>query len=86
MKNATRHIMLLALAVLLLAVFAGCNGGDTTPVVSADGLQIGTLEVLPNAYLNEAFDLREILLMEEGVEYSATACYVKYTLDETTGT
>ena len=72
MKNATRKIMLLALAVLLLAVFAGCNESDTTPAISADALQINTLEILPNAYLNEAFDLREILLMEEGVEYSAT--------------
>ena len=55
MKNATRKIMLLALAVLLLAVFAGCNGEGTESAVSADCPQINTVEILPNAYLNEAF-------------------------------
>ena len=86
MKNATRKIMLLALAVLLLAVFAGCNGEGTEPAVSADCPQINTVEILPNAYLNEAFDLREILIMEDGVEYSATAFYVTAIFDEATNT
>ena len=50
----------------------------------ADALKVNTIRFMPYAYLGEAFDLREVLLMEDGVEYSATACYVEVSQDEVT--
>lgn len=73
MKKATRIILLFVVAVCLLAAFAGC---DQEPAVQSGSLQVNTIKIMPYAYLNEEFDLRDVLLMEEGVEYSATACYV----------
>lgn len=51
---------------------------------SAEALKVNTIRFMPYAYLGESFDLREVLLMEEGVEYSATACYVEVSQDEAT--
>ena len=80
MKKATRRILLIVLATLLIASFAACNSQNNK--ISSGTLQINTVEVIPSAYLNEVFDLREIILMEDDVEYSATVCCAKYTLDE----
>ncbi len=74
MKKAFRNIVLFVVAVVLIAALAGCN---QEPAAQYDGkLQINTIKFMPYAYLGESFDLREVLLMEEGVEYSATALYV----------
>lgn len=56
--------------------------GGQEEQVSGDALQVSTVKFMPYAYLNESFDLREqVLLPEEGVEYSATACYVVVSKD-----
>ncbi len=82
MKKTARNLILLVVAVLLIASFAGCNQKET-PAAASD-LQVNTIKFMPYAYLNESFDLRDVLLMEEGVDYSATACYVEVKQDETT--
>lgn len=51
---------------------------------ATEALKVNTIKFMPYAYLGEAFDLREVLLMEDGVEYSATACYVEVSQDEVT--
>ena len=81
MKKTTGRILLIVLAALLLASFAACDSQKNSHTGNA--LEINTVEVIPSAYLNEVFDLRDIILMEDGVEYSAKASYVKYTFDET---
>lgn len=83
MKKTIRNIILLVVAVMLIATFAGCNQQET-PNVATGSLQINTIKFMPYAYLGESFDLRDVLLMEDGVEYSATGCYVEVKQDETT--
>lgn len=83
MKKTIRNFILLVVAVLLVAAFAGCDNQET-PAEAGSSLQINTIKFMPYAYLDESFDLRDVLLMEEGVEYSATGCYVEVTQDETT--
>ena len=94
MKKTARNIVLIVVAVLLVAalVVAGIFflpsllGGNQNPVASGK-LQVNTIKIMPYAYMGESFDLRDVLLMEDGVEYSATACYVdietmtEYTLE-----
>lgn len=59
--------------------------GGQEDQVTGEALQVSTVKFMPYAYLNEAFDLREqVLLPEEGVEYSATACYVVVSRDSET--
>ena len=69
MKKITRNLLAVSLALLVLFAVTGCNNGTTN-----DDLQVKTIEVLPYAYLNEVFDLRDVILMEDGVEYSAQVC------------
>ena len=83
MKKTIRNLILLVVAVLIVAAFAGC-GDQETPVAAGSSLQINTIKFMPLAYLDESFDLRDVLLMEEGVEYSATGCYVEVKQDEAT--
>ena len=71
MKQSIRNVFLVVLAAILLISFAACktesdneNGGSL--------LQIETIKILPKAYINEPYDLWEILIPEDGVEYSAT--------------
>ncbi len=86
MKKTTRNIILFVVAAVLLAALAGC---EQKPVVQSGGdkLQVNTIKYMPYAYMGESFDLRDVLLMEEGVAYSATALYVdistktEYTLE-----
>ena len=80
MKKTTGRILLIVLAILLLASFAACGSQKDTQ--GGKALEINTVEIIPSAYLNEVFDLRDVILMEDGVSYSAKASYVKYTLDE----
>lgn len=75
MKKTTRALLLIVVAVLLLTAFVGCQEQET-PVANSSSLQVNTIKFMPYAYMGESFDLRDVLLMEEGVEYSATACYV----------
>ena len=82
MKKTTGRILLIVLAALMLASFTACGSQKDTQV--SKSLEINTVEVIPSAYLNEVFDLRDVILMEEGVEYSAKVSYVKYAFDETT--
>lgn len=56
----------------------------TQEQTDSGALRVNTIRFMPYAYLGESFDLREVLLMEEGVEYSATACYVEVSQDEVT--
>lgn len=83
MKKTVRNLILLVVAVLLVAAIAGCDKQET-PGAADSALQINTIKFMPMAYLDESFDLRDVLLMEEGVEYSATGCYVEVKQDETT--
>lgn len=83
MKKTVRNLILLVVAVLLVAAIAGCDKQET-PGAAGSALQINTIKFMPMAYLDESFDLRDVLLMEEGVEYSATGCYVEVKQDETT--
>ena len=78
MKKMTRNFILFLVAILLVGSFAGCNQ-EETPVATST-LQVNTIKFMPYAYLDEEFDLRDVLLMEEGVEYSATARYVEVKL------
>ena len=72
-------------AVLAVALVA-C--GNETPAQTGEvqSLQVSTIQYMPNAYVNESFDLRDVINMEEGVEYSATAFYVLATYDDATNT
>ena len=81
MSKTIRNVFLIVFAVLLLMALAGCNEEKSD---SGAPLQITTLKSMPSAYLNEPFDLREVLTIEKGVTYSATACYVEYTYQEAT--
>ena len=51
---------------------------------AADPLQVETIRFMPYAYLGESFDLREVIIMDDTVEYSATACYVEVSQDPET--
>ena len=83
MKKAIRNILLVALTAMVLLGLAACMEQDA---VGANPLQVETLRVLPKAYQFEEYDLRDIIIMEDGVSYSATACYVEQVLDEATKT
>ena len=78
MKKTIRSIFLIALSLLLLVSFVAC-GGETAK--KNGSLQVNTVKIIPTAYENEPYDLREVILMEDGVKYSATACYIEYIFD-----
>ena len=81
MKHTVRNIFLMLLTAVLLVSFAACKEDSATDT-SADGiLRIETVKILPTAYIDEPYDLWEIIVPEDGVEYSATACYTKVTLN-----
>ena len=85
MKNASRKILLISLVlILMLIAFTGCNQGDAEQTVNSGKLRVNTVAVIPNAYLNEPFDLRDVIIMDDDVEYSATASYVDYIFAEDT--
>ena len=81
MKHAVRNILLIVLSALLLVSFAGCKKEETAAPSIQSALQIDTVKIIPLAYLDEPYDLYEVILTEEGVEYSATACYTDVTLN-----
>ena len=78
MRKTIRNVFLIALSLLLLGSFAACGVETATENGS---LQVSTIKIVPTAYLDEAYDLREVILMEDGVNYSATACYIEYIFD-----
>lgn len=83
MKQSIRNVFLIVLAAILLVSFAACTTGSDNE--NGDNLlQIETIKILPKAYINEPYDLWEILIPEDGVEYSATACYTEVTLNAET--
>ena len=84
MKKTMRSLFLIALALVLAASFAACDTEQTPAAVNSGSLRINTVEILPEAYINEPYDLQEIILMEEGVTYSATAFYVETVRDTET--
>ncbi len=60
-----------------LSLITSLFAGEEDESASGDSLKVSTVKFMPYAYLNEPFNLREqVLLPEEGIEYSATACYV----------
>lgn len=79
MKHIIRNILLILLSAVLLVSFAAC-GDKGEQNTGADGeLLIETVKIIPAAYINEPYDLSEILILEQGVEYSATARYTEVT-------
>ena len=84
MKKSFRNVLLMMLAVLLLISCAACKTGSAGSSESNGALQIETVKILPQAYINEPYDLWEIIIAEDGVDYSATACYTEVTLDAET--
>ena len=81
MKRSFRNIFLMILAVVLLFALAGC-GEEKNSVDNA--LSIETVKILPKAYINEEFSLWDVINEEDGVEYSAVACYIETALDPDT--
>ncbi len=81
MKKTARSLFLICLVFLLLFSIAGCKTQDEAENGS---LKINTVPIMPYAYLNEQFDLREVIDMEDGVEYSAEVCYIKMIIDTET--
>ena len=63
---------IVATAVILL----GQGGSGETAY--RNELVIDIVGVIPPAYTGESYDLRQVVKMEEGVEYTATACYQNY--------
>ena len=84
MKHTVRNILLIVFAALLLVSFAGCKKEETVAPSAQSTLQIDTVKIIPLAYLDEPYDLYEVILAEKGVEYSATACYTDVTLNAET--
>ena len=82
MKKAMKSIWLILLVAAMLAAFAGCNQNGSSK--ETGNLSVKTVEIIPTAYLDEPYDLNNIILTEDGVEYSATACYVEYVYNEST--
>ena len=80
MKKAMKNILLMLVTIALLASFAGCDQQGSSKGKSP--LTVNTVQIVPAAYLDEPYDLLDIILTEEGVEYSATACYVEYVYNE----
>lgn len=64
------------------------NSEETEPTETSTEPQttpkpkIVTIQFIPYAYVGEVYDLRQTFLMEDGVEYSATACYVEKNFDD----
>ena len=83
MKKMARNMVLILLSALLVAACVGCDQQDASQ--GAAGLQVNTINVLPAAYLNEPYDLLEIILIDDGVEYSATAVQKETIYSEETG-
>lgn len=84
MKHTLRNIFLIFIAAVMLVSFTACKE-DTAIDTDAEGaLRIETVKILPKAYIDEPFDLWEIIVPEDGVDYSATASYTKVTLDSNT--
>ena len=81
MSKTFRKVLLMILSALLLFSVAACKDEQAKP---QQELIIETVKVLPKAYLGEEFDLWEVIVTEDGVKYSATACYTETILDPTT--
>ena len=86
MKKKT-IIIIAVCAVLLLALAATgvmlwLNNQPDAPEQNSD-LRVDLITVIPAAYMNEQYDLKQIIEMQEGVEYSAQVFYQNYdTMEE----
>ena len=83
MNRRIRNVLLILMTVLLLASFTACADGDSTK--NNGTLQVETIPFMPTAYLNESFDLRDVIVMEDGVDYSAVVKYTTVTRNKETG-
>ena len=84
MKKAMKSFLLILLATAILAAFAGCNQHGSSK--DSGNLTVDTVEIITTAYLDEPYDLTNVILLEEGVEYSATAVYSKAVRNEENNT
>ena len=66
-----------AAAMLLAAVLSGCDGslGNET-TVDPNALSITLKEHIPDAYVGESYDLSNVYVEEDGVDYDFEASYV----------
>ena len=65
MRKFLKSAVLLLLAVLLATCFAAC--GEEESGQKNGPLQVNTIKIIPTAYQYEAYDLQDVILMEEGV-------------------
>ena len=82
MNKAIRSLLLIAIAALLLTAFTAC--GQQGGAGASGPLKVDVIEVIPGAYIDEVFDLRDILVMQDGVTYTATGRYVEVIRDAET--
>ena len=61
MRKTIRSVFLIALSLLLLVSFVAC-GGETAK--KEGSLQVNTVKIIPTAYENEPYDLREVILSQ----------------------
>ena len=84
MKHLMRNVLLLLLVSIMLLSFAACNEQSDGGSKAEGSLKIETVKVITPAYLDEPYDIMQILLPQDGVKYSATARYTDVTLDPET--
>ena len=84
MKHLMRNVLLLLLVSIMLLSFAACNEQSDGGSKAEGPLKIETVKVITPAYLDEPYDIMQILLPQDGVKYSATARYTDVTLDPET--
>ena len=84
MKKVMKSFLLILLATAILAAFAGCNQQGSSKETGS--LTVDTVEIITTAYLDEPYDLTNVILLEESVEYSATAVYSKVVRNEENNT
>ena len=73
-------VAMIALILLAAVVVTGALlwPGDNSRSPQTSSLSISFEKTIPPAYIAEPYDLRQILRMEDGVEYSAVAYYQNY--------
>ena len=81
-------IVIIAVCAVVISALAATgvalwlNGQPEAPDQNSD-LRVDLITVIPAAYMNEQYDLKQIIEMQEGVEYSAQVFYQNYdTMEE----
>ena len=81
-------IAIIAACVVAVAVVLAAVGIVVWQLIPSNepednsALQVNLVTVIPGAYMGEPYDLKEIIEMEEGVEYSARVFYQDYDVME----